>query len=230
MDFSINTEHIEFIIRLFVAAVCGTFIGVERKLRLKDAGMRTHLVVAFGSALFMIVSKYGFDDMIKYATDVQSEIVKFDPTRIASTIVTGIGFLGAGTIFVRKNVINGLTTAAGLWSTAAIGMAIGSGLYFIGVISTIMLSFLQWLLHNKRVFNKSTALVMKFKVSQVEKPIDSLISLLEGKGIKVVDINFEKVSTSDYKIDCIVKMPSKLNHVQLADELCEVDFVQGLEF
>ena len=230
MNFSVTQIEIEFIIRIFIAAICGCMIGVERKIRLKEAGMRTHLVVAFGAALFMIVSKYGFDDMIDFAVETNNELVKFDPTRIASTIVTGIGFLGAGTIFVRKNVINGLTTAAGLWATAAIGMAIGAGQYFIGIASTVMLSLLQWILHNKRVFNKTTAHVMKFKISQVEKPIDSLISLLFEKGIKVVDINFEKMSDFEYKIDCIAKIPSKLNHIQLADELCEVDFVKGLEF
>ena len=104
---------IECIIRIVIAAVCGSFIGIERKVRLKEAGTRTHLVVAFGSALFMIVSKYGFEDMIMRSVELGGDIIKFDPTRIASTIVTGIGFLGAGTIFVRRNVINGLTTACG---------------------------------------------------------------------------------------------------------------------
>ena len=230
MNFSITQNEIEFIIRIFLAAICGCFIGIERKIRLKEAGMRTHLVVAFGAALFMIVSKYGFDDMIKYAVESNNDLVKFDPTRIASTIVTGIGFLGAGTIFVRKNVINGLTTAAGLWSTAAIGMAIGAGMYFIGIASTLMLSLLQLILHTKSIFNKTSAHVMKFKISQVEKPIDSLLSLLSEKGIKVVDINFEKVSEFEYKIDCITKIPSKLNHIKLADELSAVEFVKGLEF
>ena len=120
----ISFLDIECIIRIVIASISGALIGTERKARLKDAGIRTHLVVALGSAMFMIVSKYGFEDMIARAVELGDEAIKFDPTRIASTIVTGIGFLGAGTIFVRRNSIHGLTTAAGLWSTAAVGMAI----------------------------------------------------------------------------------------------------------
>lgn len=229
-DFSQYYNEIECIIRIFVAAVCGSFIGIERKVRLKEAGTRTHLVVAFGSALFMIVSKYGFEDMIIRAVEMENEIIKFDPTRIASTIVTGIGFLGAGTIFVRRNVINGLTTAAGLWSTAAVGMAIGAGQYVIGIAATVMLSFFQWLLHTSRLFNRFTHVVMIFKLAPCEKPIDKLLDVLKSKGIKVKSVNFEKTSNNECKIECVVKMPSKLSHIKLSDELCELDFILGLEY
>lgn len=229
-DFTQYYGEIECIIRIFVAAVCGSLIGVERKVRLKEAGTRTHLVVAFGSALFMIVSKYGFEDMIQRAVEMESEIIKFDPTRIASTIVTGIGFLGAGTIFVRRNVINGLTTAAGLWSTAAVGMAIGAGQYIIGICATVLLAFFQWFLHSTKVFHRSSNVVMNFKLSPCEKPIDKLISVLTEKGIKVKNVSFEKNSNNECIIECVVKMPSKLSHIQLSDELCEVDFITGLEF
>ena len=221
---------IECIIRIVIAAICGSFIGIERKVRLKEAGTRTHLVVAFGSALFMIVSKYGFEDMIMRSVELGGDIIKFDPTRIASTIVTGIGFLGAGTIFVRRNVINGLTTAAGLWSTAAVGMAIGAGQYVIGVSATVILALFQWILHTSYLFNRSSTTVMNFKLSPCEKPIDKLTELLEGKGIKVKSVNFEKLSSNDCKIECTVKMPSKLSHIKLSDELCEVDYIIGVEF
>ena len=186
--------------------------------------------MAFGSALFMIVSKYGFEDLIMRAIEMETEVIKFDPTRIASTIVTGIGFLGAGTIFVRRNVINGLTTAAGLWSTAAVGMAIGAGQYIIGITAAVMLSFFQWLLHTSKFFNRSTHVVMNFKLSPCEKPIDKLMAVLEEKGIKVKNVNFEKTSNNECKIECVVKIPSKLSHIQLSDELCEVEFILGLEF
>ena len=161
---------------------------------------------------------------------METEVIKFDHTRIASTIVTGIGFLGAGTIFVRRNVINGLTTAAGLWSTAAVGMAIGAGQYVIGISAAIMLSFFQWLLHTSKLFNRTTHVVMTFKLSPCEKPIDRLIALLTEKGIKVKNVSFEKTSNNECNIECVVKMPSKLSHIKLSDELCEVDFILGLEF
>ena len=221
---------IECIIRIIIAAVCGSFIGIERKVRLKEAGTRTHLVVAFGSALFMIISKYGFEDMIQRAVELGDDIIKVDPTRIASTIVTGIGFLGAGTIFVRRNVINGLTTAAGLWSTAAVGMAIGAGQYVVGISATIILAFFQWILHTTGFFNRMSTTVMIFKLLPCEKPIEKLTALLESKGIKVKNVNFEKNTNNECKIECTVKMPSKMSHIKLSDELCEIDFIQGLEF
>ena len=220
----------ECIIRIVIAAVCGSFIGIERKVRLKEAGTRTHLVVAFGSALFMIVSKYGFEDMILRSVELGGEVIKFDPTRIASTIVTGIGFLGAGTIFVRRNVINGLTTAAGLWSTAAVGMAIGAGQYVVGISATIILALFQWILHTTGLFNRMSTTVMIFKLLPCEKPIEKLTALLESKGIKVKNVNFEKNTNNECKIECTVKMPSKMSHIKLSDELCEIDFIQGLEF
>ncbi len=220
--------EIECIFRILVAAICGSFIGIERKVRLKEAGTRTHLVVAFGSALFMIVSKYGFEDMLVRAAE--NSAISFDPTRIASTIVTGIGFLGAGTIFVRRNVINGLTTAAGLWSTAAVGMAVGAGQYIIGISATVILVLFQWFLHSSKLFNKSANTLMTFKLAQTDKPFDKLERVLGEYGIKIKSVNFEKNSNSECKIECIVKMPSKLSHIELSDNLCAYDFILSVEF
>ena len=228
MNFTEFSMEIECVIRILISAVCGSFIGIERKVRLKEAGTRTHLVVAFGSALFMIVSKYGFEDMLLRAAD--NSAISFDPTRIASTIVTGIGFLGAGTIFVRRNVINGLTTAAGLWSTAAVGMAIGAGQYIIGITATVLLVVFQWILHTTGLFNRSSNTVMNFKLSLCDRPIETLTDLLETKGIHVKSMNFEKTSNNEFKIECVVKMPSKLSHIKLADELCCIEYIIGVEF
>lgn len=228
MNLSQYGMEIECILRILIAAVCGSFIGIERKVRLKEAGTRTHLVVAFGSALFMIVSKYGFEDMILRASE--NAAISFDPTRIASTIVTGIGFLGAGTIFVRRNVINGLTTAAGLWSTAAVGMAIGAGQYIIGISAAVILTFLQWFLHSSKLFARSSTTLMTFKLAPCEKPFDRLEKLLLESGIKVKGVNFEKNSNNECKIECVVKMPANLSHIELSDKLCENDFILGVEF
>ena len=103
----------ECLLRIFLAALCGLVIGFERKARLKEAGVRTHLIVALGAALITIVSKYGFFDLALFA-----EGIKADPTRIAAQIVSGVGFLGAGMIFMRHRTLTGLTTAAGIWTTA----------------------------------------------------------------------------------------------------------------
>ncbi len=124
----------EFILRIFVAAMLGGAIGLEREYRAKEAGLRTHFLVALGSALFMIVSAYGFDG-IKLG-----EEQRWDIARIAAQVVTGIGFIGAGTIIFNKseNIIRGLTTAAGVWVTAAIGLACGGGMYILAAVSTAL--------------------------------------------------------------------------------------------
>jgi putative Mg2+ transporter-C (MgtC) family protein len=117
-----------------VAALLGGAIGLEREYRAKEAGMRTHFLVALGSALFMIVSAYGFEGALG------SPEHRWDVSRVAAQVVSGIGFIGAGTIIFHKseNVVRGLTTAAGLWVTAAIGLACGGGLYILAAASTFL--------------------------------------------------------------------------------------------
>lgn len=124
----------EFIIRIALAGVLGAAVGLERELRAKEAGTRTHFLVSMGSALFTILSQYGFDESL----EVYSSLASFDPSRIAAQVVTGIGFIGAGTIIFQKHVVKGLTTAAGLWVTAAIGMTVATGLYALAIGSTIL--------------------------------------------------------------------------------------------
>ena len=123
----------EYIIRLLVATALGAIIGLDREYRTKAAGFRTHVLVALGSALFMIISVHGFDDLPK-----DQLTLRMDPARIAAQVVTGIGFIGAGTIIFQKNVVKGLTTAAGLWVTAAIGLACGVGMYVLAIVSSLL--------------------------------------------------------------------------------------------
>ena len=129
------------ILRLLLAGVLGGLIGAEREYRAKVAGMRTHLLVAIGAALMLIVSRYGFDG-------------QGDPSRVAAQIVSGIGFIGAGAIMVQRRSVHGLTTAAGIWVSAGIGMAVASGLYVVGVAATglclIGLEVLGWFFRNRR--------------------------------------------------------------------------------
>ena len=124
----------ELILRIFVAALLGGLIGLEREYRAKEAGFRTHFLVAMGSALFMIVSAYGFEGVMTTAEH------RWDVSRVAAQVVSGIGFIGAGTIIFRKqeNMVSGLTTAAGLWVTAAIGLACGGGMYVLAIAASIM--------------------------------------------------------------------------------------------
>lgn len=131
-------NNIEYIVRLVMAGLCGAIIGYERTSKHKEAGLKTHVIVAISSSLMMIISKYGFDDS-----------VRFDASRIASQIVTGVGFLGAGIIFVRDKVtVSGLTTAAGIWGTAGVGMAAGSGLYTISFVASLLMLITNLFLKN----------------------------------------------------------------------------------
>lgn len=141
-----NLQVLECIGRILLAGICGMLVGIERKNRSKEAGIRTHFVVACGAALIMIISKYAFFDLI---TDpaFRGADVRLDPSRVASTIASGIGFLGAGMIFVHRNTVKGLTTAAGIWTTSGIGMAIGAGMYVIGISVTFIILIAQILLH-----------------------------------------------------------------------------------
>ena len=118
--------ELDITLRLAVAMLLGGVIGFEREYRAKDAGFRTHFLVALGSALFCIVSQFGFGFELK------------DSSRVAAQVVSGIGFLGAGTIIFQKNVVRGLTTAAGLWVTAAIGLSCGTGMYLPAIVTTLM--------------------------------------------------------------------------------------------
>ena len=113
----------DFILRLFVAGILGAVVGLDREYRAKEAGYRTHFLVSLGSALIMVVSQYGFQDVIL------ENSVSLDPSRVAAQVVSGIGFIGAGTIIIQKQFVRGLTTAAGIWATAGIGLAVGSGTY-----------------------------------------------------------------------------------------------------
>ncbi len=125
--------NLDFVLRLFVAGLMGVVIGLEREYRAKEAGYRTHFLVALGSALMMIVSQYGFSEVL------EKDLVRLDPSRIAAQVVSGIGFIGAGTIILlQKQVVKGLTTAAGVWATAGIGLAIGAGMYGIGISATVL--------------------------------------------------------------------------------------------
>lgn len=119
------------LVLLLIAFVLSAVIGVERQRKLKSAGLRTHTLVGLGSAVFTIVSAYGFSNVI-------GPDVTLDPSRIAAQIVSGIGFLGAGVIFVRQNVVSGLTTAASIWVTAAVGMACGAGMPLLAVAATLL--------------------------------------------------------------------------------------------
>ncbi len=136
-------QDLEMFVRLIFACLCGAVIGLERSRRFKEAGIRTHIILCCASALVMIVSKYGFTDLVDKSGNLLDGIRGVDASRIASQVVSGISFLCAGVIFKHGSAVRGLNTAAGLWATAGVGLAIGAGMYLIGLFTTVLIAILQ---------------------------------------------------------------------------------------
>lgn len=172
-------ENGVYALRMILASFCGAFIGLERSRRQKDAGIRTHIMVALGSALTIIVSKYGFFDVVIY------DGISLDASRIAASVTTGVSFLGAGVIFVRDVSIKGLTTAAGIWTTAAVGLAMGAGMYTVSICATALILFFQIIMH--RYFSKLENTLNEFTVTVNNSPdvVSNFKAKLEKSNITV---------------------------------------------
>lgn len=222
--------QLDWLLRIVVAAICGAIIGYERTIQRKSAGVRTHIVVAMASALFMIVSKYGFADLLNMHG------IALDPSRIAAQIVTGISFIGAGTILVRREQISGLTTAAGVWAVAAIGMAVGAGMYAIGILTTIFLFFVQMIFHDDTLINKITVHVrFNIQIEAVNKPhiLPQIKEELEENqveniSVKILDVSDEKII---FNVDGIINNKKDENDIIMAlrkyPDITRISYTRG---
>jgi putative Mg2+ transporter-C (MgtC) family protein len=185
-----DIHWVDVLIRIAVAAALTGAIGMERELRERAAGLRTHMLVGVGSALFTIVSAYAWSDFVFS----REGGVVFDPTRIAAQIVTGIGFLGAGAIIRQGLSVRGLTTAAGLWVVAAIGMAVGAGYYSAAVIATgvvlVGLGPLRWVEGGALSRWRRGGRVLEVDIRR-EQPLAPLLETLEGRRARVNRVEFE---------------------------------------
>lgn len=222
MDVMQLETQLEFLVRILLAGICGGIIGYERKSRNKEAGIRTHLIVASGAALIMIVSKYGFSDILG------DKGIALDPSRIAAQIVTGVGFLGAGMIFMRKNTISGLTTAAGIWATSAIGMAIGSGLYLLGIVTAVLVVLVQIILHqNHRWLKESYKEELSFVIDRNKDALKDLQERLKGLQIEILNVTLTQEQDS-YQVDLVVSFPDTYQAAHLLDVFHEVDYIHEI--
>ncbi|NCA92407.1 MgtC/SapB family protein [bacterium] len=201
-----NESLFDFTIRLIVSSLCGFAIGFERKTRSKEAGIRTHAIVALAATLMMLVSKYGF-----------AESETKDSARIAAQIVSGIGFLGAGIIFYRRDMLHGLTTAAGIWATAGIGMAIGAGMVATGTISTIILLVLQIFLHRPiKLFRGRVVTILRMSVKiENDLTVDTIQYMFSAK-------KFLKFKTSNSNGDIMAEIELSTDKVFTAKEIYEI--------
>ena len=188
-------SELEIVVRLLLTVgLCGV-IGFERETRDQSAGFRTHILLGLGAALFTLVSAYGFTAFTEAALESGGRGIQFDPTRIAAQIVTGIGFLGAGAIIRQGLDIRGLTTAASLWATAAIGMAAGAGYYFGAVATTVVVVLSLYLLRKVRArviqrFQTSFA-VLNVVFSEAGGEISGVVEKLEDYDIEIRGLDAE---------------------------------------
>ena len=196
----------EILIRLLLASAFGGLIGLERERKDWAAGLRTHMMVSVGSCLIMIVSAFGFSDILG------TENVSLDPSRVASQVISGIGFIGAGTIlFLKQGAIRGLTTASGLWTVAAIGLATGGGLYFAAGATTIIALIILWALKPlEQVYFRKYKPILLRVTSNPDSESDFIKRLLENKEIKIQSINLER-NDNEYIYDL------KFDHTELSN-------------
>jgi putative Mg2+ transporter-C (MgtC) family protein len=199
----------------------GAVIGLDREYRAKEAGYRTHFLVSLGSALIMIVSQHGFGEIL------DTPNVNLDPSRIASQVVTGIGFIGAGTIILHKQIVRGLTTAAGIWATSGIGLAIGAGMYTLGISATILtligLEVLSFLF--KSVGMKSSA--VEFSTDN-KATLNQLVKKFNSKDFMIVSFQMDERRVSEaisYHVTMVIKSKKNNNEGTLLAQLQDFEDV-----
>lgn len=215
-------------IRLVVAAVLGGAIGLERELREREAGLRTHLLVSVGAAVFTLVSAYGFSDF-RYGLDTG---LTLDPTRIAAQIVTGIGFLGAGAIIRQGLSVRGLTTAATLWVVAAIGLASGAGYYSAAVVATALVLFSLWplrlLAHQAviRIRPEEGRLLVVLPPGASAAPV---LAELEQTGVRIDSLQIEE-SQTERVVVVEIRVPETIRGSDLVDRMHGLEGVRRVEW
>ena len=226
MDITVFTE-LEFFFRILIAGICGGLIGYERNNRLKEAGIRTHLIVALAAALIMVVSKYGFSDV----TTLKG--VALDPSRIAAQIVTGVGFLGAGMIFVRNQTISGLTTAAGLWASAIIGLSLGGGFYEGGLFATLLILAAEMFFSKLeyRMLDHAPEINLYMEYSN-KACLEEVLRLFRELNLKILNLEITRSAGSEKHNACAIfslRLNKKCKVERLLADLHAVDGVASVE-
>lgn len=218
----------EILIRLLLAALFGALIGLERERKEWAAGMRTHMMVSVGSCLIMLVSAYGFVDILG------TPHVELDPSRVAAQVISGIGFIGAGTIlYMKQGTIRGLTTASGLWTVAGIGLATGGGMYFAAAVTTVLALIILWALqplerlYIKKYKHKSLIIITNLNVNNSEL----LKDILSNDALKIQTFNLEKTEdeyTFQIKFDNVdmVKINDIINELKKDHAIKQISWSQ----
>ena len=210
MDWEFWEMQFLFFGRIVLAMVCGGIIGIERQQRIKVAGTRTHMMISVAAALMMIISKYGFIDVMTVSG------ASWDVSRVAASIITGIGILGGIIITGKQGSVSGTTTAAGLMATIAVGMAFGAGLYVMGFGVTALILAMQYILHrNLWIVRQTIRAQVVFHIEHETGEYKKLLEKLEEYHILVQQFRWEKIGSESFQISCHVTIPAKYSKEEI---------------
>jgi putative Mg2+ transporter-C (MgtC) family protein len=219
----IMTTGTEIILKLSLSVIFGGMVGLEREIRARSAGLRTHTLVCFGSTIFMLVSQYMWV--------IYKDQAVVDPTRIAAQIITGIGFIGAGTIMKSRFAMKGLTTAASIWTVASIGMAVGAGLYYIGFVSAIGAILILTLLEKvEPMLNRDwyvTLSIWAIKDDGITEKVKKVITEIGGQ-IRNIIIEKDKES-GNLCMDINVRYQAKHENEDIVGKIIKIDGVKKVK-
>ena len=198
-------NELMLVLRMVVAVFCGAAIGFERSRRQKEAGIRTHIMVTLGSAMIVIVSKYGYLDV------AGAPGINVDVSRMAANIITGVSFLGAGVIFLRGGYIKGLTTAAGIWTTAGVGCAVGAGMYVIGVTATVMIILIQIIMHWSQPNSENMPVAeVSFRTAYSQGVVADVKECMLGLRVHILKLSVKKKKDGSMIIGMTVRIPQSM--------------------
>ena len=219
-------DCIDLGLRIILPAICGAVIGLEREKRYKNAGLRTHIIVAIAASILMIVSKYGFLD-IASIPDVR---LTSDGGRIAAGVIQSIGFLGAGVIFVRRENIIGLTTAAGLWATVGIGLCFGAGMYFLGISTTLIIVLVNILLriHHQKL-PVQTIGIFTSNLTKHGLTVSEISEKFRNAGVTLRDFSYSRNDRDEITIKANVVFSGKKSMMEYVTVLQDLPFIDSFE-
>ncbi|WP_284140984.1 MULTISPECIES: MgtC/SapB family protein [unclassified Virgibacillus] len=210
--------------RLFLALVLSGLIGFERELKNHSAGFRTHILVGIASCLMMILSLYGFEHYID-----RYDNIRFDPARIPSYVISGIGFLGAGTIMVYGGTIRGLTTAASIWAVAGLGLVVGAGMYGIAILTTLFILLSLIFLNNfEKLFRKGRSSIIVEITVQRDLQVNEVLAVLERYDVSIKKVEVVQIENDLRNIFIKIEKDNQLNRLTIFEELSKIEQVRSI--
>lgn len=215
--------YLEVVVKLFLAVLLGGIVGYEREYKSMPAGLRTHILVCIGAALVQIIS-------VNYLINNPGQ--SYDPMRLGAQVISGIGFLGAGTIIKDKNNVKGLTTAASLWVVACIGIAVGSGFYFEGILTTVIIfiSLKSFKTIEENILRVRRNNDVRIKISNIPGKLGEIASALGALNINIENIDANDVEDRDIWVELNVKIPKNVSNELLIERILSIEGVKDIQF